>query len=115
MWSKRSDDVRVGMNWPSFVKRLSLGGMEFLWTVTLPVSEGETASQTFASLKSASPSNTFYRINVPDLPTPNLDGLISLSDDLVKLNLQVEVSHPVVDALNYPLMAYLLAQMVNKS
>lgn len=66
--------------------------MEFLWTVTLPIAEGESASQSFESLKSASPNNTFYRIAVPDLPIPNLDGLISLSDDLVKLNLQVEVS-----------------------
>lgn len=64
--------------------------MQSLWLVTIP---NGTASPdaTFEILKSHVPHSGFHKFVVPNLVVGTLDSLMALSDDLVKINSQVEV------------------------
>jgi V-type H+-transporting ATPase subunit C len=64
--------------------------MQNLWLVTIP-NRGETADTTLSSLLRLIPSSKIYRFDIPNLVVGTLDSLMALSDDLAKINSQVEV------------------------
>ena len=73
--------------------------MESLWLVTVPNKDGGDSRSTYSSITrglSAADSTLhtdFTHAEVPELSHGTLDSLVALSDDLVKTNVQVEVSY----------------------
>jgi len=66
--------------------------MHSLWMVTVP-NGGKAADQTFSALRDKVESNGLCRLNrfdMPALTVGTLDSLMALSDDLSKINAQVE-------------------------
>lgn len=72
--------------------------METLWLATVPNREGTESKSTFSTISrglKGSDSSLFTDLaqaEVPELSHGTLDSLVSLSDELVKTNIQVEVS-----------------------
>jgi hypothetical protein len=72
--------------------------MENLLLVTVPNQDGQESRVTFGSVQRGihqtdkSLFNSVELAEVPDLNHGTLDSLVSLSDDLLKTNIQVEVS-----------------------
>jgi V-type H+-transporting ATPase subunit C len=64
--------------------------MQQIWLVTVP--NGKDSSETTCeTLKLNVPHCQIYRFQIPNLVVGTLDSLISLSDDLSKINGLVEV------------------------
>jgi len=63
--------------------------MQQLWLVTVP-NRGDTPETTFSSLQRLIPSSKIHRFEIPGLVVGTLDSLMALSDDLTKINSQVE-------------------------
>ena len=64
--------------------------MQQLWLVTIPNNK-DSSEATFEKLRSNVQSCKLYRFEIPNLVVGTLDSLITLSDDLTKINSQVEV------------------------
>ena len=68
--------------------------MNPLWLITVPVKKGETEASIMNNICQIVPANKVYSFPIPaDLPFGTLENLINLSDDLNKINTQVEVSY----------------------
>lgn len=71
--------------------------MQQLYLVTVPNGKG-SSDKTFAALKD-SVENTglckLHRFDMPSLVVGTLDSLMALSDDLTKINSQVEVNFDI--------------------
>mmetsp|Transcript_14575 Transcript_14575/g.21967 ORF Transcript_14575/g.21967 Transcript_14575/m.21967 type:complete len:436 (+) Transcript_14575:82-1389(+) len=63
--------------------------MQQLWLVTVP-NRGESPDSTFSALQRQAPSCKLHRFEIPSLVVGTLDSLMALSDDLNKINNQVE-------------------------
>jgi V-type H+-transporting ATPase subunit C len=61
-----------------------------LWLVTVP-NRGESPDATYSALTRQVPSCKLHRFEIPSLVVGTLDSLMALSDDLTKINTQVEV------------------------
>jgi V-type H+-transporting ATPase subunit C len=61
-----------------------------LWLVTIP-NNRDTSESVCATLRSSVPNCKIHKFEVPSLVVGTLDSLMALSDDLNKINLQVEV------------------------
>ena len=69
--------------------------MQQLWLVTVPNGKG-SADKTYSALRDnvETPGNCrIHRFEMPSLVVGTLDSLMALSDDLAKINSQVEVSY----------------------
>ena len=72
--------------------------MENLFLVTVPNQDGQESDLTFGSVRKGihqTDKSLFNFVEIAEVPTLNhgtLDSLVSLSDDLLKTNIQVEVS-----------------------
>ena len=67
--------------------------MQQLWLVSVP-NRGESAETTLSTLQNAVAKNSnckIHRFEIPSLVVGTLDSLMALSDDLTKINVQVEV------------------------
>lgn len=66
--------------------------MQNVWLATVPNND-ESSEKTFADISGGLSANMSkcYRFEIPKLTVGTLDSLMSLSDDLVKINMQVEV------------------------
>ena len=67
--------------------------MQQLWLVTVP-NQGQQAETSYQAIQSGlagDDSVRIHRFTIPSLPVSTLDALIALSDDLNKINTQVEV------------------------
>lgn len=64
--------------------------MQQLWLVTIP-NRGESPEATYTSLQRLVPTTKIHRFEIPGLVVGTLDSLMALSDDLTKINTQVEV------------------------
>jgi hypothetical protein len=64
--------------------------MQQLWLVTIP-NRGESPEATNTSLQRLLPTTKIHRFEIPGLVVGTLDSLMALSDDLTKINTQVEV------------------------
>lgn len=64
--------------------------MQQLWLVTVPNNK-DSPDRTFETLRLNVPNCKLYRFEIPNLVVGTLDSLITLSDDLTKINSQVEV------------------------
>jgi V-type H+-transporting ATPase subunit C len=64
--------------------------MQQLWLVTVP-NRGESPEATYTSLQRLIPTSKIHRFEIPGLVVGTLDSLMALSDDLTKINTQVEV------------------------
>lgn len=65
-----------------------------LWIVTVPNGAQSSSEATANALQKAVSEGSLLRVHkfdIPNLTVGTLDSLMSLSDDLVKLNSQVEV------------------------
>lgn len=65
--------------------------MNQLWLLTIP-NNSENPDATCESLRVNVQNSRFHRFEIPNLVVGTLDSLMSLSDELVKINSQVEVS-----------------------
>lgn len=67
--------------------------MSQVWLVTVPNNSNDPQSTFTALQKSVSggAGHKIYRIELPNLVVGTLDSLMSLSDELSKINIQVEV------------------------
>lgn len=65
--------------------------MQQLWLVTIP-NRGESPEATYTSLQRLIPTSKIHRFEIPGLVVGTLDSLMALSDDLTKINTQVEVT-----------------------
>lgn len=63
--------------------------MQQLWLVTVP-NRGESPEGTYTSLQRLIPASKIHRFEIPGLVVGTLDSLMALSDDLTKINTQVE-------------------------
>jgi hypothetical protein len=64
--------------------------MQQLWLVTVP-NNNDSPEKTCETLRLNVPNCRFHRFQIPNLVVGTLDSLLVLSDDLVKVNGQVEV------------------------
>jgi V-type H+-transporting ATPase subunit C len=65
--------------------------MEELWLVTVPNNK-ESPEFVYSSLQSyVGALGKLYKFEIPALTVGTLDSLLALSDDLIKINSQVEV------------------------
>ena len=66
--------------------------MQQLWLVTIPVSSGGSSSKIKETIDRVVDPKRVYKFEIPnDLTIGTLDTLMALSDDLNKINSQVEV------------------------
>ena len=64
--------------------------MQQIWLVTAPVGKADKAT-ILKTIKNSTQENRVYNFNIPELTVGTLDSLMALSDDLTKINNQVEV------------------------
>lgn len=64
--------------------------MQQLWLITLP-NNRESPDSICETLRMNVQNSRFHRFEVPSLVVGTLDSLMALSDDLSKINSQVEV------------------------
>ena len=71
--------------------------MQQLWLVTVPNRKDSPESTLNSVQTHIGPGNlcTLHRVEIPALTVGTLDSLLALSDDLAKINSQVEVSCPL--------------------
>ena len=75
--------------------------MQELWLVTVPNGKG-SPDKTYSALRDnveATGNCRIHRFDIPSLVVGTLDSLMALSDDLSKINTQVEVCHLRLDQL----------------
>ena len=67
--------------------------MQQLWLVSVP-NRGDSSDKTFENLQQNLTKNAnarLHRFEIPALTVGTLDSLMALSDDLSKINTQIEV------------------------
>ena len=65
--------------------------MQQLWLLTVPNGK-DTPEATCESLRLNVSHCRFHRFEIPNLTVGTLDSLLNLTDDLFKINVQVEVN-----------------------
>ena len=78
------------ISFPTKHKTHLVRNMQQLWLVCIP-NRGEGPDATYSALQSNTKLSKLHRIEIPSLVVGTLDSLMALSDDLAKVNGQVEV------------------------